>query len=174
MFFFFFFKNVSTFPDSIFFLSSIFFNILIVVIQSIKKYTHAHLHRQNVNIETDEPARDHQCPHHIVFHHHLPHSGDFEFHQLPQHLLVRLQSQHSRTVVVYDQTVSVLLKAFCCVDQKINKNCQLRSTCGISNFYLLNDKLSCNILVTQINQEDLFIYLFFVGTGYANYSRAKI
>ncbi len=66
------------------------------------KYTH--LYWQDVYVEADEPSGNHQGPHYIMIHHGLPDSGDFNFHQFPQHFLVRRQSQHGWTVVVCKDT----------------------------------------------------------------------
>lgn len=82
----------------------------------------AHLHRQDVYVETDEPPRDHQSPHDVLLLHHLPHPGDLQFHQLPQDLLVRLQPQHVWSVVVWEhvhcQQPFLNTSCFSCLCQK--------------------------------------------------------
>lgn len=42
--------------------------------------TNTHLHWQDVNVETNEPAGDHEGPRDTVVRHGLPHSGDFQPH----------------------------------------------------------------------------------------------
>lgn len=59
-----------------------------------------YLHWQDVDEEADEPARDHQSPHDAVILHEPPHRGNLRPHQLAQNLLIRLQTQHGRRVVI--------------------------------------------------------------------------
>lgn len=59
-----------------------------------------YLHWQDVDEQADEPARDHQSPHDAVILHELPHRRDLHPHQLAQNLLICLQTQHGRCVVI--------------------------------------------------------------------------
>lgn len=74
--------------------------------REIGKYLHthapvlAHLNRENVDIEADEPARHHQHPYAGILGHQLSHCRRFHLHQLAEDLHIRLQAQHVRAVII--------------------------------------------------------------------------
>lgn len=66
-----------------------------------------HLNWEYVNVEANKPAWHNQGPYTRILGHELSHCRGFNLHQLPKNLLVSLQSQHGRTVVVYNRCVLV-------------------------------------------------------------------
>lgn len=66
------------------------------------KLTLTHLNWEDINVEADEPAWHHQSPYAGILVHELSYCRGFDLHQLTKNLLVGLQSQHVRTVVVYE------------------------------------------------------------------------